>query len=41
MNRHRTPTAAVEPVEARSGSEIRFPQQSGCHNERAHREENP
>lgn len=41
MDRHRTPAAAVEPIETRSGSEIRFPQQSGSHNIRARKEENP
>jgi len=41
MERHRMPAAAVEPVEARSGTEIRFPAQSGCHNIRARKEENP
>ena len=41
MNRHRTPAAAVEPVETRSGTEIRFPAQSGCHNIRANKEARP
>ena len=41
MNRHRMPTPAVEPMEARPGSEIRFPAQSGSHNIRARKEENP
>lgn len=39
MERHRLPAAAVHPVETRTGSEIRFPAQSGCHNIRAHKEE--
>lgn len=41
MERHRLPAAAVHPVETRAGSEIRFPIQSGCHNIRARKEDNP
>lgn len=40
MERHRLPAAAVHPVENRSGSEIRFPVRSECHNIRARKEEN-
>lgn len=39
MNRHRLPAAAVHPVEVRSGTEIRFPENSGCHNARSCKEE--
>lgn len=39
MERHRLPAAAVDPVENRGGTEIRFPAQSGCHNIRARKEE--
>ena len=39
MERHRLPAAVVHPVDTRSGSEIRFPAQSGCPNIRARKEE--
>ena len=40
MERYRMPAAVVEPVETRSGTEIRFPAQSGCRSTRARKEEN-
>lgn len=39
MDRHQLPIAAAHPVDAKSGSEIRFPAQTGCRSIRAQRED--
>jgi len=38
LNRHRIPAAAVHPVDAKPGNEIRLPAQTGCPAVRAQKE---
>ena len=39
MNRHQLPASAAHPMDVKPGSEIRFPDQTGCRSIRAQRED--